>query len=212
MASVIFSKMHAQDVKETYSITSITQEKQVQKPKKEKKTKDEYKVFGGLNFNELSFDSELLKPTMAAGWALGASYKRGRFFYGEIGATYNNSVYNLLDTALTPGTLLDGVFTVRSVDIPISFGVNFLSFVNRLGGLRIYASAVPSFTLGVGDNGLGISTDQINSFNFYGQAGVGVDVAFLFLEAGYKYGFIDLFENDIKSNPNQLFINLGFRF
>ncbi len=212
MASVIFSKMHAQDVKETDSITSITQEKQVQKPKKEKKTKDEYKVFGGLNFNELSFDSELLKPTMAAGWALGASYKRGRFFYGEIGATYNNSVYNLLDTALTPGTLLDGVFTVRSVDIPISFGVNFLSFVNRLGGLRIYASAVPSFTLGVGDNGLGISTDQINSFNFYGQAGVGVDVAFLFLEAGYKYGFIDLFENDIKSNPNQLFINLGFRF
>jgi len=54
--------------------------------------------------------------------------------------------------------------------------------------------------------------DHINAFNLYGQAGVGVDVAFLFVEAGYNYGFIDLFKNDVKSNPNQIFINLGFRF
>ncbi len=212
MASVMFSKMHAQDVKETDSINSISQEEQGQKQKKDKKTKDAFKVFGGVTFNQLSMDSELLKPTMAAGWVLGASYKRGRFFYWEIGATYNNSVYNLFDTTVTPGSLLDGVFSVRSIDVPVTFGVNFLSFVNRLGGLRVFVSAVPSFALGIADNGLGISKDQINTYNFYGQAGVGVDVLFLFLEVGYKYGFIDLFENDIKSNPNQIFINLGFRF
>ena len=54
--------------------------------------------------------------------------------------------------------------------------------------------------------------DDINTFNLYGQGGVGVDVAFLFLEAGFNYGFTDLFKNDIESNPYQIFVNLGFRF
>ena len=182
------------------------------KQKKGKKRKDEFKVFGGVNFNILSMDTKLLKPAMATGWDLGASYKRGKFFYWQIGATYNNSVYNLMDTTLIPGSLLDGVFSVRSVDIPVTVGINFLTFVSRIVGLRVFVSAVPEFALGVGDNKLGISMDHINTFNIYGQAGVGVDVAFIFVEAGYNYGFIDLFEHDIKSNPNQIFINLGFRF
>ncbi len=212
IANVMLSKTHAQDLKLPDSIHSIAQEEQVQQQKKDRKIKDEFKVFGGINFNKLSIESELLEPTMVAGWLLGASYKRGSFFYGEIGATYNNSIYNLIDPTVIPGSLLDGVFSVRSIDVPITFGINVLSFVNRLGGLRVYVSAVPSFTLGIGDNKLNIVMDQINTFNFYGQTGVGADVAFLFIEAGYKYGFIDLFKNDIKSNPNQIFINLGFRF
>jgi outer membrane protein W len=64
----------------------------------------------------------------------------------------------------------------------------------------------------VGDNDLGINKERTNTFNFHGQAGVGVDVAFLFLEAGFNYGFSDLLKNDVQSNPAQVFINLGFRF
>lgn len=177
-----------------------------------KKRKDELKVFGGVNFNILSMDTKLLKPAMAVGWDLGASYKRGKFFYWQIGATYNNAVYNLMDTTLIQGSLLDGVFSVRSIGIPVTVGVNFLNFVSRIAGVRVFVSAVPEFALGVGGNKLGISMDHINTFNLYGQAGVGVDVAFIFVEAAYNYGFDDLFKDDIKSNPNQIFINLGFRF
>jgi hypothetical protein len=180
--------------------------------KKDKKRKDEFKIFGGVNFNILTMDTKLLKPAMAVGWDLGASYKRGKFFYWQIGATYNNAVYNLMDTTLIPGSLLDGVFSTRSIDVPVTVGINVLSFVSRIVGLRVFVSAVPEFALGVGDNKLGISMDNINTFNIYGQAGVGVDVAFIFVEAGYSYGFIDLFKNDIQSNPNQVFVNLGFRF
>ena len=201
-----------EDVALPDSVNTIAQEEPVQKQKKDKQKKDNFKVFGGANFNLLSMDSELLKPSMATGWLLGASYKRGRFFYWELGATYNNSVYNLLDTALIPGSLLDGVFSVRSIDVPVKLGINFLTAVDRIVGLRVYVGAVPSFALGVGDNKLGISMDNINTFNLYGQVGVGVDVAFIFVEAGYNYGFSDLFKNDVKSNPNQVFINLGFRF
>ncbi len=212
ISNIMFSQTPAQDSILPDTVNSIVQEEQGQKQKKDRKRKDEFKVFAGINFNKLSMDSELLNPTMAAGWLLGASYKRGKFFYWELGATYNNSVYNLIDNTVIPGSLLDGVFSVRSIDVPVTFGINFLTFVDRILGFRVYVSAVPSFTLGVGDNKLNISKDYINTSNLYGQGGIGVDVAFLFVEAGYKYGFIDLFKNDVKSNPNQIFINLGFRF
>ena len=45
----------------------------------------------------------------------------------------------------------------------------------------------------------------------YGQAGLGVDIAFFFLETGVNYGFTDVFEN-FNSKHTQVFVNLGFRF
>jgi hypothetical protein len=84
--------------------------------------------------------------------------------------------------------------------------------MDRLVGLRVFVSAVPSFNLGVGDNDVKITKDDINSFVFYGQAGLGVDVAFLMIEVGYNYGFNDLLKNYAKTNPGQAFASIGFRF
>jgi hypothetical protein len=179
------------------------------KQKKDKKRKDEFKIFAGANFNNLDFSSETYKPTTAAGWSLGASYKRGKFFYWELGAMYNNPVYNLSNDS---SSYLDGVFGVQRIDIPVSFGVNILSVTSRIVGFRAFVSGIPSFAIGVGGNDLNISMDNINAFNFYGQAGVGVDVIFLFVEAGFNYGFSDLFQDYSSSNPYQAYVNLGFRF
>ena len=185
-----------------------------EKQKKDKKRKDEFKVFAGVNINSLSIDSEKYEPSMGVGYLLGASYKRGRFFYWEVGARYNNPVYNLKDpnTPSDSSSLLDGVFSVRSIDVPITGGINILSITSRIVGLRVFVSAVPTFVLSIGDNDLDISKDNINGFNLFGQGGIGVDVAFLFLETGFNFGFGDLFTNDIRSKPYQVFVNLGFRF
>ena len=97
------------------------------------------------------------------------------------------------------------------IDIPITGGINFLSALNRIVALRLFISAVPAINLGIGENDLGITKDDINSFVLYGQAGLGVNVAFLVIEVGYNYGFQDMLKN-YESKPGQLFINLGFRF
>ena len=194
--------------------TNSVEVQQVKEKRQKKKRKDEFKVFAGANFNRLSVDSKKYESTLAVGYLLGASYKRGKFFYWEIGARLNNQVYNLNDLTKPPDSslLLDGVFNVRNINIPITFGINFLSITSRIVSLRAYVSAVPAFALGVGGNDLGISKDNINTFNLYGQGGIGVDMAFMFIEAGFNYGFTDLFKNDIESNPYQVFVNLGFRF
>jgi hypothetical protein len=100
---------------------------------------------------------------------------------------------------------------IRSIDIPVTGGINFLSALNRIVALRVFVSAVPGFALGVGDNDLGFTKDDIETFCMYAQGGIGVNVAFLVIEAGYNYGLTNVFTN-ADSKPGQIFVNLGFRF
>ena len=130
---------------------------------------------------------------MGLGWHLGFDYKRGKFFYWQVGIRYNNAVYKLKEIDLDSADFVN--VPVRGIDVPITGGVNFLSAINRIVALRLFVSAVPSFAFGVGDNDLGFDKDAINAFIMYGQAGLGINVAFLVLEAGYNFGFKDLLKD-----------------
>lgn len=180
------------------------------KDKRESKRKDSYKIFGGGTINGLNVSPDAYESEENVGFMLGVSYKRGKFFYYELGARYNQYAYQLTDL-LNPENG-EGSFSVSIVDVPINLGINFTSFVDRLLGVRIFVGAVPSFRLSVKDNNLGITKESTNTFVLHGQGGVGLDVAFIFLEAGFNYGFSDLLKYDTQSNPVQVFINLGFRF
>lgn len=183
--------------------------KDEKKDKKESKRKDEFIPYVGVNFNQLNLSGNDLESGMGLGWHLGFDYKRGKFFYWQVGIRYNNAVYKLKEIDLDSADFVN--VPVRGIDVPITGGVNFLSAINRIVALRLFVSAVPSFAFGVGDNDLGFDKDAINAFIMYGQAGLGINVAFLVLEAGYNFGFKDLLK-DYESKPGQVFINLGFRF
>jgi len=197
----------------TIQDTTIQEEPIQEEPQKEKqvsKRKDSFKVFGGGTINSLNVSPDVYETNENVGFMLGVSYKRGKFFYYELGARYNQYAYTLTDL-LNPENGKSS-FSVRIVDVPITGGVNLTSYVERILGVRIFVGVVPAFRVSVGDNNLGITKESTNSFVLHGQGGIGLDVAFIFLEAGFNYGFSDLLENDIQSNPVQVFINLGFRF
>jgi len=217
ISSVIFAQEEL--LQDTTLQDTTVQEEPVQiepvqeEPKKEKqvsKRKDSFKVFGGGTINSLNVSPDVYESNENVGFILGVSYKRGRFFYYELGARYNRYAYQLTDL-LNPENG-ESSFSVRMVDVPINGGINLTSFVDRIVGVRIFVGVVPAFRVSVGDNNLGITKESTNTFVLHGQGGVGLDVAFIFLEAGFNYGFSDLLKNDIQSNPVQVFINLGFRF
>ena len=183
--------------------------KDEKKDKKESKRKDEFIPYVGVNFNQLNLSGNDLESGMGLGWHLGFDYKRGKFFYWQVGIRYNNAVYKLKEIDLDSADFVN--VPVRGIDVPITGGINFLSAINRIVALRLFVSAVPSFAFDVGENDLGFDKDAINAFIMYGQAGLGINVAFLVLEAGYNFGFKDLLK-DYESKPGQVFINLGFRF
>jgi len=181
------------------------QEKGKKEKKEDKKRKDEFIPYVGVNFNHLAVSDDI-ESSIGIGYHIGFDYKRGKFFYWQVGVRFNNAVYDLTNALDSTDNV-----SVKDIDIPITGGINFLSAINRLVALRLFVSAVPAFTLGVGDNDFGYEKDDLNSFILYGQAGLGVNVAFLVLEAGYNYGFQDVFEIS-ESKPGQIFVNLGFRF
>ncbi len=176
----------------------------------EKKTKkDKFVVYGGANFNTMGVASSQIESTTGVGYHLGFAYKRGNFFYWQVGARYNSAAFNFVKTSTNADT---SKLTISAFDVPLTAGINFLSFADRLVALRVFVSAVPSFTVGVGDNNLNIKKDNVNSFILYGQAGLGVDIAFFMIETGYNYGFQNILKDYSSSNPGQFFVSLGFRF
>ncbi|MBS1658078.1 MAG: hypothetical protein JST18_08285 [Bacteroidetes bacterium] len=176
---------------------------------KKPKEKSTWLLYAGVNFSTLSVESDQLDFSSGVGYHVGAAFRSNGFFYYQFGLRYNSPSYTLMPAG-APDTA-DYTFPVSDLDIPITGGINFLSATNRVLNLRVFLSAVPSFNLGIGDNDFGLNKDSLNSFTFYGQGGVGVDVLFLVIETGYNFGFNDLFA-DHKSMPGQLFVNLGFRF
>ncbi len=191
------------------SVKAVTADTAAVTAKEKKTKKDKFIVYGGANFNSMGVASSQIESTTGVGYHLGFAYKRGKFFYWQVGARFNNAAFNFVKTSNSADT---SKLSVRAFDVPLTAGINFLSFTDRIVALRVFVSAVPSFTVGVGDNNLNITKDNVNSFILYGQAGLGVDIAFFMIETGYNYGFQNLLKDYTSSNPGQFFVSLGFRF
>ena len=172
-------------------------------------TPKRFVIYAGPNISTLRVNSEELKDDTQTGWHVGLSWRSKGFLFSQFGLRYNSPVFSLFP-ANGSGTG-DHKFSVSSIDIPLTLGINILSATDKVLALRGFISAVPSFNIGVGDNDYGYDKDKIETFNFAGTLGIGVDVLFLVFELGYNYGFIDLLK-DKDSKPGQAFLNIGFRF
>jgi len=189
------------------------QEDKVQEPlveegkkKKQFKRVSDFKFYGGISASKIAVSDINFESAYSTGFLLGVSYRKGRFGYWEIGANYNNSVITLEGE-----NILEDNFQIRQLEMPLSAGVNLLSATRRVLGVRLFGGVVPGYVVSTTDNPFNIDEDDFNRFQFSGRAGVGVDVLFFFIEAGYQYGFTDVLENQ-SSNLNQFDFRLGFRF
>lgn len=182
----------------------------LKKEKADRKRKDSFVVYIGANANELDVSPDQYNSDGELGYQLGFNYRRGKFLYWGAGAKFTNAIYGLKPLNSTSDS---SSLSVKSIDIPLTGGLDLLFFTSRLFTVRTFVGVIPSFVLGVSDDtGIGIEKEEINSFNLFGQGGIGVDVAFLDIEVGYNMGFNDLLKNEIQSTPGQVFVNLGFRF
>ena len=116
-----------------------------QRVKRKKKRRIHY-TYGGANINHINASKENYDANSSVGYHFGIAYKRGTFFYWQVGARYNRMAYNFASKTTGNDT---AKLTVTALDLPVTAGINFLSFVNRLIALRVFLSAVPSFNLNV---------------------------------------------------------------
>ena len=98
---------------------------EIEKVKKEKKKKDEFKVLAGVTINSMSVSSDQYDSSGGIRYIIWAKYKRGRFFYWELGARYNAASYSLIDSST------EDDLQINSIDVPINVGINLLSATSR---------------------------------------------------------------------------------
>jgi hypothetical protein len=166
-------------------------------------------IYAGPNVSSLRKSAEDISNESATGWHAGLSWRSRGLLFGQAGLRYNSAVYSILPKSANPDG--DHKFTISSLDIPLSFGISILNATDKVFSMRGFLSAVPSFNLGVGDNDYSYDSDKIETFNFAGSVGIGVDILIMVIEIGYNHGFIDLLK-DKESKPGQGFVNVGIRF
>jgi hypothetical protein len=166
----------------------------------------DFKLYGGISASSILLSDSQFESAYAAGYILGFSYKKGRHAYWEIGINLNGTV-----VALDDPNLLDQNLEFNQIEFPLSVGFNLLGTTRRVLGLRLIGGLVPGVVTKVKENPFDLVKDDFNTFQLGGRLGVGVDVMFLFIEAGYQYGFIDLIQEQ-DSNLSKLYFVLGFRF
>ena len=165
-------------------------------------------IYAGANSNQMGGSTDNYNANSGVGYHIGVAWQKNGFVYGQFGLRYNNAVYGFNSVATSKDT---GDLKVQALDIPLTVGINFLSFT-KIASLRAFISAMPSFRLGVSDNHFGVTKDDVNSFIFYGQIGIGANLAFVLIDVGYNYGFEGLMENFSNTKPSQWFLSLGVKF
>jgi hypothetical protein len=165
-------------------------------------------IYAGANSNQMGGSTENFNANSGVGYHIGLAWQKDGFVYWQLGLRYNNAVYGFNSVATSKDT---GDLKVQALDIPLTVGINFLEFT-KIASLRAFISAMPSFTLGVNDNHFGVSKDDVNSFVFYGQIGIGANLAFVLIDVGYNYGFEGLMKDFSNTKPSQWFLSLGVKF
>ena len=205
---ILNNVVKAQDTVKVTVDTTMAAQPATQPAASSSKEKKQFIIYAGPNSNTMGGSTDKYNANSGVGYHIGVAWQKSGFIYGQFGLRYNNAVYGFQSKLTNNDT---GDLKVQAIDIPLTAGINFLT-IGQIANLRAFVSAMPSFRLGVSDNHFGIDKDQVNSFIFYGQLGIGANVAFAMIDIGYNYGFSDLMKNFDNTNPSQWFLSLGIRF
>jgi hypothetical protein len=166
--------------------------------------------------------SKLTQDFNDAAWQSGLGYQVG------IDAILGNRLYfqpglqwELIRQDFNPETPLPSwntEFRNSHIRIPLMIGMRAWDASN--GGLlniRFYTGPDIAFTVSNSDHsflGIELNKERLNNLHWSWNGGIGVDILFLFIDVGYKFGLSEYFASSVNngSRTNVFFANAGIRF
>ena len=165
----------------------------------------EIKALAGTNFASLSKHPTGEDWKAQAGYQFGAGVLIGDKFYVEPGIQFvrNTRVVSTADVEE-----LD--FAQNFVKIPVYAGYHLLGHESGPVALRVFAGPAASIAGKIKKGEDHISKDDIKNAHFMIDAGIGVDILFLFVELNYEYALTDYFTEEVHDSKHSAFlINAG---
>lgn len=168
----------------------------------------EIKALVGTNFSGMpghGFDN--FKGS--AGYQFGGGVLIGDKFYVEPGIQFGKMTSTISDQTTS---LDDFKLKQNFVRIPVYAGYHLLGHESGPLALRIFGG--PAITLaGKLDKELDVfDKDNMNNALWGVDAGLGVDILFLFVEVNYEHSFTERFVDGTDGKHNSVYVNAGIHF
>jgi len=164
----------------------------------------------GVSFPMYSGDG--VDSSTGIGFEAGGKLRIGGRFYVEPGVFW---AYNTADIAETGEE--KAAFAISDFRIPVVLGFKIIK--SRVIALRIFAGAYPAFVTSVSDDDeeRDIVKDDLNSTQWSGRAGAGLDFTLISFDIGYDFGLTEVI--DLETHPdapsikrNMFYLEFGLRF
>ena len=164
----------------------------------------------GTNFTSFSANPSVGSYKSQPGYQIGGSVSFGRKFYVEPGIFYAKKSTDY-DYDLS-GANLSTKYSLSGIDIPLAVGFSIIGGGDAKTpvGLRVFAGGSAFILTSVSEG----EKSDYKSTTWGLFAGLGLDVAFLFLDVKYEWSLTNAQTNPTVVNigePMILFINLGVR-
>jgi hypothetical protein len=169
----------------------------------------EIKGLLGLNFSSFTNLEDGLSQNTLVGYQAGAGLLIGSTWYVEPGIQW---VKTGTETAMD-GTDLKIKSELSYLRIPVMAGYRFFGGTENILNLRLFAGPSLNIVTDVSVDSESLESEEYNTAIWGLNAGLGVDVLFLFADINYEWGMSNVFsEEGFDQKNNVLFISVGARF
>jgi hypothetical protein len=184
------------------------------------------RLFGGIGFLSITtanrtetIDGVSYKHNIAPGSPLfqfGAATTLGKRFFLQPGVTFQGvGVENLLDDPT--GKEYKDEIILSAITVPLKVGVRVVNPDDEnLINFRVFGGLDGQFITKVDHktkSGLigDVTKEDFNNMLLYADLGMGIDILFLFADAGYRIGLNPFLNSGDNSKANMLYINAGVK-
>ena len=163
----------------------------------------------GIGINSTNVTGEGIDASGQIGWQVGASVAFGEKFYFEPGVFYQTNSFEFFTA--NGGPVTDATYS--GVRVPLNVGLELLGNSDSIFGLRVFGGGSGYFVTGTSSDLL--DKDDIESPQWGVHAGVGLDIAIVYLDWSYQWSLTNV-QTDIDQidlgKTRGFFLTAGIRF
>jgi hypothetical protein len=180
----------------------------------------------GYNASKLSTDLDSVTASFNSGFHVGAYLRFGKRFYIQPEAYYTFSGGTFTGSIDSIAQSWEQDVRIGSLDIPVLLGFKLVN--SKAFKLRIMAGPGISFitnsnSKNISPTGIILEDPDLNSVNWFVQAGAGIDFLFLTFDVKYQWGLNNMVNDvsstvgsttttyPVNSKANMFVVSLGFK-
>lgn len=184
------------------------------------------RAFGGFNILQLTSDNgtslidgaqhqRSISGRPGAQFGLAATF--GKRFYVQPGVNWGMYTTQEVNTNSTNNTNYEDQTTISTIAVPLRFGVRVIDpETENIFNVRLFGGIVGSHVTSVNHKEKSGKIDDYKKEDFTNMImsadfGMGIDLAFLFVDAGYHMGLSPVFRGGDNAKANSFYVNAGLR-